>query len=61
MGDLLEAPTTNWLFGTLSSLAFPAPAMHLIASTNDWLLPMLPSSTKTSLGTQIGCGKCLGY
>ena len=24
-------------------------------------LPMLPSSTKTSLDTQIECGKCLGY
>ena len=28
---------------------------------NKWLLPMLPSSTKTSLYTQDGCGKCLGY
>ena len=28
---------------------------------NKWLLPMLPSSTKTSLSTQDGCGKCLGY
>ena len=28
---------------------------------NRWLLPMLPSSTKTSLYTQNGCGKCLGY
>ena len=26
-----------------------------------WLLPMLLSSTKTSLYTQDGCGKCLGY
>ena len=26
-----------------------------------WLLPMLPSSTKTSLDTLKGCGKCLSY
>ena len=26
-----------------------------------WLLPMLPSSTKRSLDTLKGCGKCLGY
>ena len=26
-----------------------------------WLLPILPSSTKTSLNTLKGCGKCLGY
>ena len=30
-------------------------------SPNKWLLPMLPSSTKISLSTQDGCGKCLGY
>ena len=28
---------------------------------NKWLLPMLPSSTKTSLYTQDGFGKCLNY
>ena len=28
---------------------------------NKWLLPMHSSSTKTSLYTQDGCGKCLGY
>ena len=28
---------------------------------NKWLLPMLSSSTKISLYTQDGCGKCLGY
>ena len=28
---------------------------------NDWLLPMFHSSTKTSLYTQYGCGKCLDY
>ena len=28
---------------------------------SEWLLPMLPNSTKTSLYTQIGCGKCLNY
>ena len=32
-----------------------------IASANEWLLPMLPSNTKISLNTQIGCGKCLSY
>ena len=37
------------------------PQFSPIASVNNWLLPMLPSSTKTSLDTQIGCGKCLGY
>ena len=28
---------------------------------NIWLFPMLPSSIETSLYTQNGCGKCLGY
>ena len=37
------------------------PAIHPIASTKAWLLPMRPSSTKTSLDTLKGCGKCLGY
>ena len=32
-----------------------------IAFANDWLLPILPTSTKTSFYTQIGCSKCLGY
>ena len=36
------------------------PAIHLIASTKAWLLPMLSSSTKTSLNTLKGCDKCLG-
>ena len=35
--------------------------IHPIASAKAWLLPMLPSSTKTSLDTQYGCGKCLSY
>ena len=39
----------------------PDPAIHLIASAKSWLLPMLPSSTKSSLDTLKGCGKCLGY
>ena len=39
----------------------PDPAIRLIASAKSWLLPMLPSSTKTSLDTLKGCGKCLGY
>ena len=30
-------------------------------STKTWLLPMLSSSTKTSLDTQNGYGKFLGY
>ena len=32
-----------------------------IASTKTWFLPILPSSTKTSLNTLKGCDKCLGY
>ena len=39
----------------------PDPANHPIASAKTWLLPMLPSSTKSSLDTLKGCGKCLGY
>ena len=39
----------------------PDPAILPIASTKAWLLPMLPSSTKSSLDTLKGCGKCLGY
>ena len=34
---------------------------ELSASANIWLLPILPSCTKTSLDTQNGCDKCLGY
>ena len=41
--------------------SFPDPTIRLIASTKAWLLPMLPNSTKTSLNTLKGCGKCLGY
>ena len=37
------------------------PAISSIASTKARLLPMLPSSTKSSLNTLKGCGKCLGY
>ena len=37
------------------------PAIRPIASAKAWLLPMLPSSTKTSLNTLKGCDKCLGY
>ena len=36
-------------------------AIHQIASAKSWLLPMLPSSTKSSLDTLKGCGKCLRY
>ena len=39
----------------------PDPAICSIASAKAWLLPMLPSSTKSSLVTLKGCGKCLGY
>ena len=39
----------------------PDPAIHPIASTKSWLLPMLPSSTKSSLDTLKRCGKCLDY
>ena len=41
--------------------SFPDPAIHPIVSAKAWLLPMLPSNSKTSLDTQNGCGKCLGY
>ena len=37
------------------------PAISSIASTKAQLLPMLPNSTKSSLDTLKGCGKCLGY
>ena len=37
------------------------PTIHLIASAKAWLLPMLPSNTKTSLNTLKMCGKCLSY
>ena len=36
-------------------------AIRPIASTKAWLLPILPSNTKTSLNTLKGCGKCLSY
>ena len=39
----------------------PDPTIRPIASAKAWLLPMLSSSTKTSLNTQNGCGKCLSY
>ena len=39
----------------------PDPTIRLIASAKDWLLPILPNSTKTSLNTLKGCGKCLSY
>ena len=37
------------------------PTIHPIASAKSWLLPMLPSSTKSSLDTLKWCGKCLDY
>ena len=37
------------------------PQFSPIASVNEWLLPILLNSTKISLDTQNGCGKCLGY
>ena len=37
------------------------PTIRLIASAKAWLLPMLPSNTKSSLDTLKRCGKCLGY
>ena len=39
----------------------PDPAIHPIVSAKSWLLPMLLSSTKSSLDTLKMCGKCLGY
>ena len=39
----------------------PDPVTRLIASAKAWLLPILPSRTKTSLNTLKGCGKCLSY
>ena len=41
--------------------SFLDPAIRPIASAKAWLLPMLPNRTKTSLDTQNGCGKSLGY
>ena len=39
----------------------PDSTIRPIASTETWLLPMLPRGTKTSLDTLKGCDKCLGY
>ena len=39
----------------------PDPAIHPIVSAKSWLLPMFPSSTKSSLDTLKRCGKCLDY
>jgi len=36
-------------------------SLHNGALQDKWLLPMLPSSTKSSLYTQDVSGKCLGY
>ena len=41
--------------------SFPNSAIRPIASAKTWLLPMLPSSTKSSLDTLKRCGKCLDY
>ena len=40
---------------------FPDPAIRPIAYVKTWLLPILPSSTKSSFDTLKGCGKCLDY
>ena len=39
----------------------PDPATSSILHLHPWLLPMLSNSTKRSLDTLKGCGKCLGY
>ena len=57
----LQATVTNWLLGTLSSLAFRSLQFSSIASANKCLFPILPNSTKISLDAQNGRGKCLGY
>ena len=43
----------------LSSISDPKQALCCIC--HPWLLPMLPSNTKTSLDTLKGHGKCLCY
>ena len=50
-----KASRNRVLFGS------PDPAIRLIASAEAWLLPMLPSSTKTLLDTLKRCDKCLDY
>jgi len=55
----LQAPTTNGLLRVLSSLVIQILQFWPIASATQWLLPMLPIGTKTSLNTQNGWGKCL--
>ena len=40
---------------------FPDPAICPIAYVKTWLLPILPSSTKSSFDTLKEWGKCLGY
>ena len=45
----------------LFCLALRIPQQAPCCIYHPWLLPMLPSSTKFSLDTLTGCGKCLGY
>ena len=59
--EILQAPTPTSLFRTVCCLALRIPQQAPCCICHPWLLPMLPSSTKISLDTLKGCGKCLGY
>ena len=52
---------SNKLLEIMSCLALQIPQQAPCCICHLWLLPMLPSSTKLSLDTLKGCGKCLGY
>ena len=59
--ETLQASTPTRLLGTMS-----CPALRILQQApccicHPWLLPMLPSNSKTLLDTLKGCGKCLGY
>ena len=57
----LQAPTPTRLLGTMSCLTLRIPQQAPYCICHPWLLPMLPSSTKTSLNTLKRCGKRMGY
>ena len=61
MYQALQAPTPTRLLGTVSYLALRIPQQAPCCICHPWLLPILPSNTKTSLNTLKGCGKYLGY
>ena len=61
LSQALQAPTPTRLLGIVSCLVLRILQQAPCCIYHFKLLPMLPSSTKTSLDTLKGCGKCLGY